>query len=461
VVDSIEPGYEKVDKVKQLESKKSELLNYAKEAILSIQKEITKNEKMVLDCEGCFEHLNNRKNLEKRLEMAESSVKNSIKKIEDYKMNSISLKEQQSLAKKLHLENGKCPVCDSKVDHLNPLFQEKHLVEELSNFDQNIKSVEKEKRLFEMKKNEFLEKLQQTRSAETTLLAHSIKSKDQLDSMKQQIILQKTNIQKIPLTINTGKLLQVASIDSHAKSIYSKIITLQNETKEFDLENFTKLKNSLDEKHEELSNINQELGGVLEKIRIGTEQVKKINLILKELGYVKEYISDLEEINECVFNRDGSVALSLRSWALNTISNNSSEYLDMLSTKIQRIELSEKTRDVSITCYSKNSTFDLDSLSGGEQVCIALALRLGMAQILGASNLNFIILDEPTMHLDEERRKSLVRVLSQLSDITNPVSNSKMQFIIITHDSEIFEDSSVEQIYQFQASESGTIITAV
>jgi exonuclease SbcC len=279
--------------------------------------------------------------------------------------------------------------------------------------------------------------------------------------MKQQIILQKTNIQKIPLTVNAGKLLQVATIDSHAKSQYENIVTLENETRGFDMKRFTQLKNSLEEKHDELSDINQELGGVLEKIRTGREQIKKINTVLEELDFVREYISDLEEINENVFNRDGTVALSLRSWALHTISSKASEYLSMLNTKIQRIELAEKTRDVSITCYSKNTTLDLDSLSGGEQVCIALALRLGMAQLLGASNLNFIILDEPTMHLDEERRRSLVKVLSQLSDITSAVSNSKMQFIIITHDSEIFEDSSVEQIYQFQASESGTIVSAI
>ena len=103
---------------------------------------------------------------------------------------------------------------------------------------------------------------------------------------------------------------------------------------------------------------------------------------------------------------------------------------------------------------------DLESLSGGEQVSIALALRLGMTQLLGSSNLNFIILDEPTMFLDEERRKSLVKVISELSDITNSL-NSTLQFIIITHDSEIFEDSSVEQIFKFESSDNGTIVTAV
>ena len=54
---------------------------------------------------------------------------------------------------------------------------------------------------------------------------------------------------------------------------------------------------------------------------------------------------------------------------------------------------------------------ELESLSGGEQVSIALSLRLGMAHLLGASNLNFMILDEPTTHLDIDGRAGLEKLL--------------------------------------------------
>jgi exonuclease SbcC len=155
-----------------------------------------------------------------------------------------------------------------------------------------------------------------------------------------------------------------------------------------------------------------------------------------------------------IFSRDGPVATSLRSWALNTISAKASEYLTLLNTKIQRIALSEKSRDISIACFSKNEVLELESLSGGEKVSVALALRLGMASLLGASNLNLMILDEPTTHLDAERKKSLVGVLSQLSNISS--SETRMQFLIITHDAEIFEDSTVEQIYKFESTEQGS-----
>jgi exonuclease SbcC len=391
--------------------------------------------------------------------MTESYIENSIEKIQEYKMKIISLKEQQALAEKLHLVNGKCPVCDSKVDHLNPLFQENHLRDEQVNLNKKISSLENENGINEKKKREFSNIIQQITNSEATLRAHSINEKDQIDTIKQEVSFQKTNIKKIPMNISVSALVEVASIDSHAKLLYEKIVELEKETINFDENNFSELKKSLDGKQQELSGIDQRLGGILEKIRSAKELIDKNSLVLNELYFVKDYVSQINEIQENVFNRDGSVATSLRSWALNTISSKASEYLDALNTKIQRIELSEKTRDVSITCYTKNTILDLESLSGGEQVSIALALRLGMAQLLGTSNLNFIILDEPTMHLDEERRKALVKVLSHLSEITN--SSNTMQFIIITHDSEIFEDSSVEQIFKFESSNNGTVVTAI
>ena len=107
----------------------------------------------------------------------------------------------------------------------------------------------------------------------------------------------------------------------------------------------------------------------------------------------------------------------------------------------------------------KNRGFRIRIIKWGEKVSVALALRLGMASLLGSSNLNLMILDEPTTHLDVERKKSLVRVLSQLSEISN--SQTPMQFLIITHDAEIFEDSNVEQIYKFESKEEGSKVIAL
>ncbi|MEK0348870.1 MAG: AAA family ATPase [Nitrosopumilus sp.] len=454
----VETEAPKIDKINQLGLRRKELIAYAKEAIHEIQHEINENESKIRDCEGCFEHASLKEDLESKIQKVEQAVEDTVKKIQELTNQTASLKEKQLLASKLQLKDNKCPVCDSNVEKLNPLFQEKHLKQEMVLLKEKTISKEKEKDVYNQKRKEFSEKLQNARDAEATLRAYSISNKEELKKIQVEIETKKQNIQEIPLTTN-GSLLEISQIDSHTKIIFENILKLEIETSGFKEQEFLNLKKLVNEKQMSLSQIDQQIGAISEKISKGEEQINVIQYAISELKIVKEYVKGLDEIQINIFSRDGPVATSLRSWALNSISVKASEYLSLLNTKIQRILLSEKTRDVSITCYSKNEVLELESLSGGEKVSVALALRLGMASLLGASNLNLMILDEPTTHLDAERKKSLVSVLSQLSNISN--SESPMQFLIITHDAEIFEDSTVERIYRFESSEQGSKVTAL
>ena len=451
----VETESPKIDKINQLELRKKELLSYAKEAIHEIQIEINENERKIHDCEGCFEYVKLKTGLESKIEKVEQAIEDTLKKIQEYTNQTASLKEKQLLASKLQLKDNKCPVCDSNVEKLNPFFQEEHIKQEIITIQEKINSAEKEKTVYYLKKKEFSEKLQKARDAEATLRAHSVNNKEELVKIQKDVEIKKQNIQKIPSS--NVNLLEISQIDSHSKMIFESISKLEIETSGFNEQEFLNLKKTVNEKQMSLSQIDQRIGAITEKISKGEVQIKTIQSVISELKIVKEFITNLDEIQTNVFSRDGPVATSLRSWALNAISAKSSEYLTLLNTKIQRISLSEKTRDISITCYSKNEVLELESLSGGEKVSVALALRLGMASLLGASNLNLMILDEPTTHLDAERKKSLVGVLSQLSNISN--AESRMQFLIITHDAEIFEDSTVEQIYKFESSPEGSKVT--
>ncbi len=451
----VETETPKIDKINQLESRKKELRVYAKEAIHEIQHEINENERKIHDCEKCFEDAMLKIDLESKILKVEEAIDETLKKIQEMTNQTTSLKEKLSLASKLQLKNNKCPVCDSNVEKLNPLFQEEHLHQEITEIENQVISRERERSMYSQKKKEFSTKLQSARDAEATLRAYSINNKEELMKIQEDIKVKK---QKIPSTTN-GSLLEISTIDTHARMIFENILKLEDETAGFDEQEFNNLKISINEKEMSLSQIDQQIGGISEKISKGEEQINMIEKAVVELKIVKEYVMNLNEIQTNIFSRDGPVATSLRSWALNTISAKASEYLTLLNTKIQSIRLSEKTRDISIACYSKREVLELESLSGGEKISVAVALRLGMASLLGTSNLNLMILDEPTTHLDAERKKSLVRVLSQLSDISN--SETRMQFLIITHDAEIFEDSTVEQIYRFESSEQGSKVTAL
>ncbi len=445
----------KVDKIKQLELRKDELLRYVKETMKEIQQKISENERKIRDCEGCFEEIKLKVDFESKIQKVEEAEEDTLRKIQEMTSQIASLKEKQILAAKLQLKDNKCPVCDSIVEKLNPFFQEEHIKEEIIKLQENIKLKEKERDMYTQKKKEFLEKVQKTRDAEATLRAHSINTKKELMEIQKETQIQKV---KLPM-MNNNNLTEISQIDDHSKVIFENILKLEVDTKGFSEKEFLNLKNAISEKQTSLSQMDQQIGGILEKIDKAKRQIETIEKVILELKIVKKYVSKLDKVQTNIFSRDGSVATSLRSWALNSISVKASEYLSFLNTKIQRIALSEKARDVSIACYSKTEVLELESLSGGEKVSVALALRLGMASLLGSSNLNLMILDEPTTHLDAERKKSLVRVLSQLTEISN--SQTPMQFLIITHDSEIFEDSNVEQIYKFESKEEGSKVIAL
>jgi len=552
----------KRDKINQLELQKKELVRYVKETIQGIQQEIQENERKIDDCKNCFEELKLKTDFERKLEKVEEEDKEVIKKIQEITTQIVSLKEKEKLAEKLQLKDNKCPVCDSIVEKLNPFFQEEHIKEEIIKLKQDVDLKEKERIMYSQERDRFAGELQKIRDAEATLRAHSIKTKEELVTIKNNTEIKKgklslannenleeisqiddhtklifSNILKLELEtkgfdegviegeiiklkqdvdlkekerimysqerdrfagelqkirdaeatlrahsiktkeelvtiknnteIKKGKLSlannenleEISQIDDHTKLIFSNILKLELETKGFDEGEFKNLKERIVEKRSSLSRIDQQMGGVLEKIEKAKKQSEVIEKSILELEKVKKYMSRLDKIQSSVFSRDGSVATSLRSWALNSISIKASDYLSILNTKIQRIALSEKARDVSISCHSKTEVLELESLSGGEKVSVALALRLGMASLLGASNLNLMILDEPTTHLDTERKKSLVDVLSQLSRIEK--SQLPMQFLIITHDAEIFENSNVEQIYKFESREEGSKVTAL
>ena len=435
----------KESQLKELDSRKNELISYAKDVIKSIQREVLEKEQTVKECKPCFVISKNKEELKSEINKTQENLVTIETQISDLEKKQARYEEKEELAAKLELKDGKCPVCDSNVDHLNPDFQKEHIENEIEEIDKKIVELENEREVLSEKSENLSNDLEESKEAATILKTHKITKESQLEDMIAEIKIKTKQIQKIPITVNSGQLVEAGTLDSHAKSLYENITALEKSTKGFNQEEFLEMKESLHDSRSKLSQIDQEYGEISGNIKKINTELEKLGTTLNDLKHVQGYVGELEEIQDAVYNRDGPVGKSLRSWSLEIISEKASEYLEKLNTKIQRISLSEKTRDVNIACYSRNTTLELESLSGGEQVSIALALRLGMAHLLGASNLNFMILDEPTTHLDSERRKSLVNVLSQLTNMKE--NNSSMQFIIITHDDEIFEDSSVENIY--------------
>ncbi len=91
------------------------------------------------------------------------------------------------------------------------------------------------------------------------------------------------------------------------------------------------------------------------------------------------------------------------------------------------------TDDFSLVVHGEKGEETVDMLSGGERIAAALALRIGLSRAISGPVMELIILDEPTIHLDAQRRRELVEVVRKLATIP--------QTIVVTHDKE-FEESA-------------------
>ena len=127
----------------ELENQKEELVSYAKEAVKKIQKEVMEEERKVNECKGCFSIASKKEDIGSEISKLSVELRTVMKDLDEYEKKKIHFEEQSEFANRLELRDGKCPVCDSKVDHLNPLFQKKHVEEEIKDLDEKIVQLER------------------------------------------------------------------------------------------------------------------------------------------------------------------------------------------------------------------------------------------------------------------------------------------------------------------------------
>jgi len=345
--------------LRELEDQKEELVSYAKETIKKIQRDVMEEERKVNECKGCFSIVSKRGEIESRLFKLEEELQTISKELVESEKKKIRFEEQGEFANRLELKDGKCPVCDSKVDHLNPLFQKEHLEEEIKTLDRKISQTKEKQVELEDSIEKINDELREAENADIKLKTHNISTETELEQIAATIKEKVKKIKDIPITINSGQLLEASSIDAHAKMKYEKILQIEKTTSGFNQEEFLLKKKDLIQNRDRLRQIDQEFGAISNRIENAEQQLEKNRIILDELNNVRKYVIELENIQKNVYSIDGPVAKSLRSWALDIISEKASEYLEKLNTKIQRISLSQKTRDVNITCYARSTMLEL------------------------------------------------------------------------------------------------------
>ena len=277
--------------------------------------------------------------------------------------------------------------------------------------------------------------------------------------------------QKYKITDLEKELLNINQILESLKEIPEKLIAIEHELETLEkiylewiklkeaLENLIKLENKrtlLEEKTKELINQKTDLELNLkdENYFIQTTELikEKQNLINYNTGQIHslEYltknltdrINDLKEKQktfekyktdlEVQKNKENKIT-KMRAYFKELSIRLAKEYTAKISQRATNLfrEIMQDSsfeltwsEDYEIITYKNGQKLTFDLLSGGQQVSAAISIRLSLLQEL--SNISFAFFDEPTAHLDTERRNQLALQIASIKSFS--------QLFVITHD---------------------------
>ncbi|MFL6511227.1 MAG: AAA family ATPase [Nitrososphaera sp.] len=446
-----------IQKTQELQNCEKLLVRHVIERRSHLSTEVNQMERVVTEAKNLLEVLKTKEEVQIRLKMIKAESEEIHSKLEENEGIIGKLHGFLECASKLHIADGKCPVCNSTVTKINEMYNLDHIQLGISRRSEEKYKLQVAKVELKKEEQELLEQDKKIVAAEKFLSNNSILSENDLAPIEEDLDSKKNYLAKLPPQIayvgdDPFKLV----IDGISKTLAEEIIALRRKISGLSVQQYTDAKLERTRLIQELQNASARTGEYRRVLSDAQTAIDSAKHAIDQLRQAYEFAKVLERIRSVIFNRDGMVGISLRSWALGVISQKASEYASLFNIGISRIELTEEAREVAITCYGRQGEIDMDSLSGGEKVAIALALRLSIAYMMGSNKLDFIILDEPTAHLDEERRRGLVRILSDaFREGVGPLT----QLIIITHDSEIFENSEVDQIFRFTMTTDGSCIS--
>ena len=442
---------------RELHSTEDALVKYVTGKRISMAKEVERLDGLVSETRESLKAISEKEEVEINLQMIKSEIEEMENRIVLNERENGRLNGVLECAKRIEIrDDGTCPLCGSPVQvEIQNIFDFNIIETEIRRKIEERKKLLTEKVGLKTEEKIMEEKEKKIESAEMFLASTCVEGSKSILDLESELERGKSDLLRIPEILTKINDPRELVIDDFSKSLVDNIINLRSQTKGLKMQDYTNSKLKKTKLSNELLDLNAKLGGIEVIIRECKNTIDTSNKILLALEDAVELLNNLEKIRSKVFNRDGPVALRLRSWVLKVLSAKASEYLSMFKIGISKIELTEKARDVQVTCYGIYGDIDMDSLSGGEKVAVALALRLAIAQMVSLNKLDFIILDEPTIHLDEERRKSLVNIISDFfKEGLGPLS----QIIIITHDAEIFEDSDVDGVFRFTMGANGSVV---
>ena len=171
----------------------------------------------------------------------------------------------------------------------------------------------------------------------------------------------------------------------------------------------------------ELSEIKGQARESISIVKDLTDKINTVDRFQQEYNDVSDYINLLNHIRN-LYSKNG-IQKDLRNISRPLIQKHTKEFFNEFNFNYSDLTLDD---EYDVTIYGPEGESSMTMVSGGEKIAIALALRLGITQAMSNGELDTILLDEPTIHLDSSRRHELINLLKEMSLLP--------QMIIVTHE---------------------------
>lgn len=163
-------------------------------------------------------------------------------------------------------------------------------------------------------------------------------------------------------------------------------------------------------------------------------EIDGIKMNLSELRAAKEKLLVLLKIRK-LYHRD-YIPSRLRVYAIARINDEFNSLLQSFNLTYREAYIDD---NINVILRSGSTTLSLSQLSGGEKIVVALSFLLALRKtveelLFGKKVFGFLVLDEPTIYLDEDRRASLIELLKEFQG-----GRIIPQLIIVTHEEDLKE----------------------
>lgn len=284
------------------------------------------------------------------------------------------------------------------------------LNEKIKALDREIREIQRQKENLlgrVVKRNKILEEIRKIESILPSDPQEIIDSYSKYAEVKRKLVELEDKVQKAS-NIRS----RIEEIEERLKPLLREEESLREEINQlgFNEDEYNKLKELYEKLTDEITQLEKEVSATNRLLQEYKKRLDEIESLRNEMKVIDLEIIKVESFVQFLRTLRKDLSDKIPSKLMNYLRENwnieASNILRSFETSISNVYIDENWN---VIAYSPLGEIDVGMLSGGEKVSVALALKLALLRLFTETPIQFMILDEPTIYLDSERKKRLRR----------------------------------------------------